>query len=340
MTRLTRQAVTETRSATLGTGDTVELAGPGRRLAARLLDFVIVSAITWVPGVVAVMAFLVVACCAALPTEDQMNTARAILLGFLVLIAAIVLLYEVVLTSLRGQTIGKMATHTKVVRADNGSRAGPVRSLSRAVLPAAIPAAAVLVRSGGPIVYVGAFLWLVVLASFGSIAWDGLRRGWHDKAAGTLVVTVAPSPQQPPMPGEVLEPATPGARLVARALDMAVAACVGTIGFLYAFNNQMVGAGLVAVLLVAVVLVPTAYEIVFAALKGRTLGKMVAGIKIVRSDNGSRPGWGASVLRWAIPAAGYLLLIVPGLLVQASLLFNHRRRGWHDRAARTLVVKA
>ena len=269
-----------------------------------------------------------------------MNTVRVIFLGYLILIAAIVVLYEVVLTSLRGQTIGKMAVRIRVVRADNGSTPGPVRSFGRAVIPAAIPAAVALVQVGNPVVYVGVFLWLVVLVSFGSFAWDSLRRGWHDRAAGTLVVTVAPSPQPPSVPGEALEPATPGTRLVARALDMGVVACVCTIGFVYAFNNQLVGAGLFIVLLVAVVLVPTAYEIVFVALKGRTLGKMVAGIKIVRSDNGSRPGWGASVGRWAIPAAGYLLLIVPGLLVHASLLFNHHRRGWHDRATKTLVVNA
>jgi len=33
-------------------------------------------------------------------------------------------------------------------------------------------------------------------------------------------------------------------------------------------------------------------------------------------------------------------LILPGLLVHTSLMFNRRRRGWHDRAAKTLVVTA
>jgi len=67
---------------------------------------------------------------------------------------------------------------------------------------------------------------------------------------------------------------------------------------------------------------------------------MATRIKVVRADNGDLPGWGPATVRWAIPAVGYMLLILPGLLVHASLLWDDRRQGWHDKSVRTLVVRS
>jgi len=71
--------------------------------------------------------------------------------------------------------------------------------------------------------------------------------------------------------------------------------------------------------------------------------RLGARIKVVRADSGSVPGAGKSVIRWIIPAAAAWLpvgnfLISP--LVYISLLWDSNRQGWHDKAARTLVVKA
>ena len=127
--------------------------------------------------------------------------------------------------------------------------------------------------------------------------------------------------------GERVELAGRGWRLAARAVD----------GVFVGLLN------LVALLIdpfFLPILVGGAYEIAFIALKGRTPGKWVTSIKVVRADNGDLPSWGAAAGRWIIPAIGYLLFVIPGLLIHASLLWDDRRQGWHDKAVKTLVVSA
>ena len=127
--------------------------------------------------------------------------------------------------------------------------------------------------------------------------------------------------------GETAELATPGLRLGARLIDIAIGIVIGVV-------VAFVDATLLPIL------VGAAYEVCFVALKGQTPGKMATNIKIVRADNGELPGWGAAAGRWVIPAVGYILLVIPGLLIHASLLWGDRRQGWHDKAVKTLVVKA
>ena len=91
--------------------------------------------------------------------------------------AAVGLLYEVTMIATRGQTLGKMATSIKVVRADNGLVPGWGKSISRWIIPALLPI----------IPFVG---WLLSLLVYISLLWDKVRQGWHDKAAGTLVIKV------------------------------------------------------------------------------------------------------------------------------------------------------
>ena len=102
------------------------------------------------------------------------------------------------------------------------------------------------------------------------------------------------------------------------------------------------------------VIIAAAYETVFIATKGQTPGKMATRIRIVRTDSGATPGWGASAARWALPSVAAVarvvawavgaqseavsLLGVVGVLVYASLLWDKRRQGWHDMVARTLVI--
>ena len=127
--------------------------------------------------------------------------------------------------------------------------------------------------------------------------------------------------------GETLALATPGRRLGARIIDGVILIVAGIIVNL-------------AIPIIGGILVGAAYEIIFVTLKGQTPGKMATGIKIVRADSGALPEWGVSAGRWAIPAIAYILLIIPGLLVNASLLWDDRRQGWHDKAVKTFVVTA
>jgi len=84
------------------------------------------------------------------------------------------------------------------------------------------------------------------------------------------------------------------------------------------------------------------YTIVPTALLGQTLGKIAVGTRVVAEDDGSLPGWRRSALRWALPGVVGRLPFVGlwvGLAVMASLVWDPRRRGLHDRLAGTIVVR-
>lgn len=199
-----------------------------------------------------------------------------------------------------------------------------------------------------------------------------------------------------------------GRRLAARCIDSALRGLLfyvafGMHHFAYTFFFGFFGRGynnpspeellLPAVLYVILMI----YEPLIIARTGRTLGKRLLGIRVIRLEDGTRaPGFARSVTRWAIPAIlgaailwiagesivpllpaqpdgeggasmleyvfredfGYLaddiwmsLLMhatlfgavagVPlgsGVLCLAGLRCNDRR-GWHDRAAGTIVVR-
>ena len=126
--------------------------------------------------------------------------------------------------------------------------------------------------------------------------------------------------------GETVQLATPGGRLGARIIDIVIGGVISLIAW---FIEPIV----------LPIILGAAYEIIFVALKGQTPGKMATSIKIVRADSGGLPEWGVAAGRWIIPAIGYIVLFVPGLLVHASLLWDDRRQGWHDKAVKTFVVK-
>ena len=87
------------------------------------------------------------------------------------------------------------------------------------------------------------------------------------------------------------------------------------------------------------------YEPVSVALWGRTAGKWAEGIKVVSIVDGAKPSMARSFARVALPAvAGLATFGVGWLVVQtvlwASTMADSDRRGWHDRLAATVVVKA
>lgn len=84
-----------------------------------------------------------------------------------------------------------------------------------------------------------------------------------------------------------------------------------------------------------------AYEVSLIAVRGATLGKQIVGIRVLREQDGQPPGWGSSVLRWVIPYAGAAVCGIGQLVVYLSPFFDDsgRRQGWHDKIAKTLVVR-
>jgi len=84
------------------------------------------------------------------------------------------------------------------------------------------------------------------------------------------------------------------------------------------------------------------YTIVPTALWGQTLGKIAVGTRVVAEHDGSLPGWRRAALRWAVPGIIGRLPFVGlwvSLAIMASLAWDRRRRGLHDRLAGTIVIR-
>jgi uncharacterized RDD family membrane protein YckC len=110
------------------------------------------------------------------------------ILGALLLLALVLVIafaYDTVQHAMWGQTLGKRALGTVVVRADNRSKITAGAAATRAAVYTLIPIIPIL----GWIFAAVNELWLL---------WDPQRQCLHDKAAHTLVVlkeSVAPPPQ-------------------------------------------------------------------------------------------------------------------------------------------------
>lgn len=141
------------------------LATPMRRLGGFAIDSIIYLAMVLVVLIwadVDLQAF----------AEGETPLPNSVLLVNLVLVG----FYQVTLTAIRGQTIGKMIVRTRVIDQDTGAIPSWQQSFLRWGAPAAI----------------GVVPWLgyLVLVMYAWLLWDRRRQGLHDKLAGTLVVSV------------------------------------------------------------------------------------------------------------------------------------------------------
>ena len=160
--------------AELVTGETVELARPIARLGARILDAVILAVV----GIVASVAW------AAVSIDDigeNLDNA-AFGVGEFVVFVVFGVAYEVILTALWGRTLGKRMVGIKVIHAVHGGVPGFGKAAGRWAVPSLPGVVLVLV----PALALIAALWSALC--YLSLTWDRVYQGWHDKAAGTLVV--------------------------------------------------------------------------------------------------------------------------------------------------------
>lgn len=83
------------------------------------------------------------------------------------------------------------------------------------------------------------------------------------------------------------------------------------------------------------------YEWLMTALVGGTLGKLAVGIRVVDAETGQKPGMGGAFVRYIIPLVGSLACGIGSLLVYLSPFWDKsgRQQGWHDKAAKTMVVQ-
>jgi uncharacterized RDD family membrane protein YckC len=87
-----------------------------------------------------------------------------------------------------------------------------------------------------------------------------------------------------------------------------------------------------------------AYEVILIGWRGATLGKMALGIRVQRADGTpGAPGFGVALIRWATMQLPGLIPFVGnvwGLIDPLWCLWDSRRQCLHDKAARTIVVRA
>lgn len=93
------------------------------------------------------------------------------------------------------------------------------------------------------------------------------------------------------------------------------------------------------------VVVSTVYEIFFIGLWGRTIGKMICGLTVVRDDGVTMAGWSPAIIRalvlmlysqTVVPELATLLLIVTVVMAFAT----PQRQTLHDKGAQTIVVRS
>ena len=141
-------------------------------------------------------------------------------------------------------------------------------------------------------------------------------------------------------PAEESQPAGPQeplgsvlARLSARLLDAALMFVAVLAG------ASLPNAGRIALL----VAVPILYETVMVATAGRTVGKMLLGLHIVRRSDGGTPGWLPALTRGTpsgILAAGPTVAAVLMVLSILPMVGDTRlQRSLQDRIAGTVVVQ-
>ena len=159
--------------------------------------------------------------------------------------------------------------------------------------------------------------------------------------------------------------ARPAARAAARVIDAVILAGLAFGGLLIVFlatfciwcSSHQTDSGQVTLgilVLVGCVL----YEPVGIAWRGQTFGKAICRIRVVRAADGATPNMGQAIMRWAIPAAAGVIpfvaavsllasngLVAIGAMIVAwapmyltSFADADRLQGWHDKAARTVVV--
>lgn len=108
--------------------------------------------------------------------------------------------------------------------------------------------------------------------------------------------------------------------------------------------NAAAAVGLGAILLTYLVfaVVAVGWDVVWVSVKGATPGKMVLGLSVVDNRYGTKPAFGAALVRWGFPIGlGLITCGLGSVLILISPFFDNtgRLRGWHDKAANTQVIK-
>jgi uncharacterized RDD family membrane protein YckC len=139
-------------------------------------------------------------------------------------------------------------------------------------------------------------------------------------------------------------------RAIGRAIDMFLVFALSLLALLPFYETGDDGEShntAPVVFVIAVLLAVVAYEVVPVHFRGQTPGKIVARTQIVRASDGSRPSFGAALLRWgpvvAVLAIGTTFATALTLVAIAALylsaLADPGGRNVLDKLAGTRVVR-
>lgn len=81
--------------------------------------------------------------------------------------------------------------------------------------------------------------------------------------------------------------------------------------------------------------IPIGLTVFFWTVFKATPGKMAMGCQVVNAETGEKLGVGRSIVRYI----GYIISTIPLGLGFLWIVFNKRKRGWHDLIAGTVVIR-
>ena len=135
-----------------------------------------------------------------------------------------------------------------------------------------------------------------------------------------------------------------GRRLAALVLDTIVLASIIAVTVLVAgvspeeLNDRILNGESLLVFLLFVV--PEAiYDTALIGSRNQTFGKMALGIKVVDAENRSPIGYVRAFRRWLSTATLWALFWAPGVLDHLWPLRDSRNQSFHDKFARSIVVR-
>jgi uncharacterized RDD family membrane protein YckC len=135
-----------------------------------------------------------------------------------------------------------------------------------------------------------------------------------------------------------------GRRLVALSLDAVILAAavlfaVTLAGVSPDQLNDLLVEGDTVVLLAVFILPEAIYETVMIGSRNQTLGKMAVGIQVVGADDRAPIGYARAFRRWLTTTALWALFTVPGIVDHLWPLRDRRNQTFHDKFARSVVVR-
>ena len=138
--------------------------------------------------------------------------------------------------------------------------------------------------------------------------------------------------------------AAPGPRFAARAIDLLAVSFPALVylAFVTTYTDGKFEFGPLVWLGAALFVLGSLYEFIGVVIWGRTLGKWVFGLKVVRLVDGQRPNGKQALLRGLVPWSALALpigaLAVPGLVLIYGSVPGDLHRGIPDHAGGTLVI--